>query len=264
MTGYPPQPREGLASWVGVLPRTTWLLLQPPLRAQGYLTESTTLQFSHFQIYLLPLQVLTMCFRQDEQTCQTKDLWQRAEESWTQINLGLACQLRMQRRKELFPFIFFRRLIRSRGYLGDTHTSTVWQHRWWKGWEASEKLLKTSALPSFLPSSKCSPRNCSGVRPIRVQVHLPPGPVHHVALDTFYPTHVSLSFSLVKWGLSYIAVRIKWKDDTLNHYSNDLLTVYVPDTGPRTWNAGSRLVECCPVQCLGHSGTQQTCSPFLC
>lgn len=63
------------------------------------------------------------------------------------------------------------------------------------------RVLRTSALPSFLQEVvECSRRNCSGVRQIRVQIHLPLRPVNHVTLDQFYP--VWAYSSLVKWEIS--------------------------------------------------------------
>lgn len=154
-----PAPPEGRVPRLSRRVSSTAHLAPTPVSSQdtGILCwKEGLLQLFHFWVYLLPLQVLTTGLRQDEQTCQIKDLWQKAEESWKQINLGLARQLGPQERKGLFPLIFFCPLIRSQYYSGDTHS-----HQYPAIAEVMKRLggpLRTLSefwepLP-FLPSSK--------------------------------------------------------------------------------------------------------------
>lgn len=114
---------KGSQAGRGLPPTTPWLLLQPPLRLREYCAGQRALsRCFYFWVYLLPLQAGITSVRQDEQTCQIKDLWGRAEKSWKQINLRLACQLRTQERKGLFPLIFFCMLIRLQYYSSDTQS----------------------------------------------------------------------------------------------------------------------------------------------
>lgn len=164
--GWGTSPERGKGSLgASGLPSTIHLAPTPasplsPLWPQEYFSgQRTPSQCFYFWVCLLPLQVLTTSLKQDEQTRhQIKDLWGRAEKSWKQINLLLACQLRTHDRKGPFPLLLFNMLIRLPYHSSDTPElgSGAGAMKRLGGGAVRGGVLRTFALPSS--------KGCNGVQ----------------------------------------------------------------------------------------------------